>query len=274
VRYRWTISLDYLVIGHVTEDLTPEGLRLGGTVAYAGLTAHALGLGVGIVTAAADACELSTLREVAVHRVCSEETTRFENRYADDGERRTQFLRGRAAPLSIEAIPVEWREASIVHLAPVASELDPAMATSFAHPRLALTPQGWMRSWDAGGLVSRANWSRADRSLSVAWATVVSLEDVGGDWALVERWGKDANALAVTQGALGATVFWGGRRRSFRAPEVEVVDPTGAGDVFAGCFFTRFYQTGDAWDAARQAVLCASESVTAAGMTGISRRRA
>jgi len=240
-------------------------------VAYAGLTAHALGLDVGIVTAAADACELGALRGVAVHRVPSAETTRFENRYTDAGERRTQFLRGRAASLSVESVPVEWRDASIAHLAPVANELDAAMATSFVHPRLALTPQGWMRSWDAGGLVSRASWERAEAALSAAWATVVSLEDIGGDWALAERWGREANALAVTQGAMGATVFWRGRRRSFRAPKVEVVDLTGAGDVFAGCFFTHFYQAGDAWDAARQAVLLASESVTAVGMAGISR---
>ena len=45
--------VDYLVIGHVAHDLTPQGPRLGGTVAYSALTAQALGLRVGIVTAAA-----------------------------------------------------------------------------------------------------------------------------------------------------------------------------------------------------------------------------
>ncbi len=43
--------VDYLVIGHVAHDLTPEGPRLGGTVAYSALTARALGLRVGVVTA-------------------------------------------------------------------------------------------------------------------------------------------------------------------------------------------------------------------------------
>ena len=43
--------VDYLVIGHVAHDLTPEGFRLGGTTAYSALTAQALGLRVGIVTA-------------------------------------------------------------------------------------------------------------------------------------------------------------------------------------------------------------------------------
>ena len=46
--------VDYLVIGHVAHDLTPEGPRLGGTVAYSALTARALGLRVGVVTAAGE----------------------------------------------------------------------------------------------------------------------------------------------------------------------------------------------------------------------------
>jgi hypothetical protein len=42
--------INYLIIGHLTRDLTPSGPRIGGTAAYAGLTANALGLRVGIVT--------------------------------------------------------------------------------------------------------------------------------------------------------------------------------------------------------------------------------
>ena len=40
--------VDYLIIGHITLDLTPDGPRLGGTVTYSALMAQALGLRVGI----------------------------------------------------------------------------------------------------------------------------------------------------------------------------------------------------------------------------------
>ena len=43
-------KVDYLIIGHFSKDLTPDGARLGGTTAYAALTARALGLRVGIVS--------------------------------------------------------------------------------------------------------------------------------------------------------------------------------------------------------------------------------
>ena len=35
--------VDYLIIGNLSCDITPEGPRLGGTAAYAALTGHALG---------------------------------------------------------------------------------------------------------------------------------------------------------------------------------------------------------------------------------------
>ena len=43
--------IDYLVIGHLTKDITPQGPQLGGTAAYAARTAQAMGLRVGMVTA-------------------------------------------------------------------------------------------------------------------------------------------------------------------------------------------------------------------------------
>jgi hypothetical protein len=46
-------GIDYLVIGHISSDLTPDGPRIGGTVAYAGKTAHALGCRTVMLTSAA-----------------------------------------------------------------------------------------------------------------------------------------------------------------------------------------------------------------------------
>ena len=36
--------IDYLIIGHISQDITPSGIQLGGTAAYAALTARACGL--------------------------------------------------------------------------------------------------------------------------------------------------------------------------------------------------------------------------------------
>ena len=56
--------VDYLVIGHVTHDLTPSGSRLGGTAAYSALTAQALGMRVGVFTASGTEADLSALQDI------------------------------------------------------------------------------------------------------------------------------------------------------------------------------------------------------------------
>ncbi|MCX7976172.1 MAG: hypothetical protein N2646_03770, partial [Bellilinea sp.] len=71
--------VDYLVIGHLTRDLTPEGPRLGGTVAYSGLTARALGLKVGVVTACDPDLPLNEVNELTLAIRYSDTTTTFKN---------------------------------------------------------------------------------------------------------------------------------------------------------------------------------------------------
>ena len=80
------------------------------------------------------------------------------------------------------------------------------------------------------------------------------------------------NILVVTEGAAGAVLYWNGDRRRFRAPTVDEVDATGAGDIFATAFFVRLLNTRDPWEATRFAVLLASHSVERAGLDGIPTR--
>lgn len=77
--------VDYLIIGHVSQDLTPHGAVLGGTAAYAGLTARALGQRVGLVTSTAAGLDLHPLSSLDIHNVPAASSTTFENRYMLDG---------------------------------------------------------------------------------------------------------------------------------------------------------------------------------------------
>ena len=83
--------VDYLVIGHVARDLTPDGVRLGGTAAYSALTARALGLRVGIVTASGSAVSLEPLSDIPLISITSNSSTTYENIYQEQG--RVQYLR-------------------------------------------------------------------------------------------------------------------------------------------------------------------------------------
>ena len=259
--------VDYLVIGHVAHDLTPEGARLGGTVAYSALTARALGLRVGMVTSVGPETSLESLKDIPIISIESPQSTTFENIYTKQG--RLQYLRAQATQIDLNRVPEAWRRASIIHLGPIANEVVPTLPQGFSPTLLGLTPQGWMRKWDAEGRVSPTDWTDPSAALAQAGAVIISREDVGGDDEVIEHMSHQTGVLAVTEGAAGAVLYWNGDRRRFRAPEMDEVDATGAGDVFATAFFVRLFKTRDPWEATRFATLIASRSVTRIGLAGI-----
>jgi len=259
--------VDYLVIGHVAHDLTPSGPRLGGTVSYAALTARALGLRVGAVSAFGKETALDALTGIPIISVASPQSTTFENIYTEHG--RVQYLRAQATPVDFNSVPEAWRRTPIIHLAPLANEIDSSLPKGFSPMLLGITPQGWMRQWDAEGRVSPSAWSNAEDALRQANAVVMSREDVGGDDELIEHMAHQTRLLVVTEGAAGSVLHWHGDRRRFRALQVEEVDATGAGDIYAAAFFVRLHNTHDPWEAARFATLLASYTVTRVGLDGI-----
>lgn len=260
-------SVDYLLVGHVAVDLTPAGKQLGGTVSYAALTARALGLRVGIVTSVGEDAPLEFLDGTQIYNIPSEQSTVFENIATERG--RKQILHHRASEITFEHIPLVWRYAPIVHLAPIAQEVDAKMVGQFPNSWVGVTPQGWMRAWDEKGSVVAKAWENSEQVLGEAGGVVLSLEDINRDLELAERMAHRASLLCLTEGKEGAVMHWHGDRRRFRPPVVQEVDATGAGDIFAAAFFTRLFRTRDPWEAARFATHLAAYSVTRVGLNGI-----
>jgi sugar/nucleoside kinase (ribokinase family) len=259
--------VDYLVIGHLSCDLTPQGPRLGGTAAYSALTARALGLRVGVVTAWGGEVPLRVLDGVRVVSLPAEHSTTFENITSPDG--RVQVLHHVAPPLLLEHIPDVWQRAPIVHIGPIAQEGKSLVDAQLGASLLGLTPQGWLRKWDGDGRVRPCPWPEAAEVLPKVGAVVISDEDVGADEDQIEAMATSSRILAVTEGPAGVRLFWNGDLRRFQAPEKAEVDATGAGDIFAAAFFYRLYTTRDPWAAARFATHVASFSVTRPGLEGI-----
>lgn len=259
--------IDYLIIGHLTCDLTPQGLRLGGTAAFSSLTARALGVRVGIVTAWGGEIPLTPLQDIPVVSFPAEHSTTFENRYYPQG--RVQVIHSIAPNLDYHMVPELWRQAAIVHLGPVAQEVEPGLIRHFPDSLIGLTPQGWLREWDREGHVSPGEWPEASFMLQQAGAAVISVEDVGGDEERIEEMASNCRILAVTEASHGARLYWNGDVRRFRPPEVPEVDATGAGDIFAAAFFVRLYLTRDPWEAARFATQLSAYSVTRIGLESV-----
>jgi sugar/nucleoside kinase (ribokinase family) len=250
---------EFVVIGHATRDLLRDGSwRLGGGVAYAGATAGRLGLRVGVLTSAPPDV-ISVLRvalpDAAIVNIPASEATTFENIY--DAAGRRQFLRARAAILTLEHLPPAWAEARIVLLAPLAQEVDPSFAQAFPGALVAAAPQGWLRGWDAQGAVSPGPLDVAPQLLPHVRALILSRDDLllpDADPAqkeqadtVIHMWASQTPLVAVTRGAAGADLYArGAPAESFSGVTAHEVDPTGAGDVFAAAFLCWLDRTGDA----------------------------
>ena len=258
--------VDYLVIGHLTIDQNTDGAILGGTAAYAALTAQALGLRVGVVTSWGEEIQLGKLGEIPIVNIHSPESTVFVNTYQE--KKRTQIVKSVAKKMEFEHIPTAWQSSKIVHLGPVAREVNPEMITKFQSTLIGVTPQGWMRDWDEGGNVCVSDWFDAS-VIQNAGAVVLSPEDVDNNEDLIDEIVSSCPVVAVTEAEAGVRLYWNGDVRRFRAPEMQEVDPTGAGDIFASAFFSRLYTTRDPWEAARFANCLSAYSVSRPGLSAI-----
>ncbi len=257
--------IDYLVIGHASRDLTPTGAQVGGAVSFSGRTAQVLGCRAAVLTSAGPDMDMAAaLPHMSLHNIPARQSTSFENVYTADG--RTQTLHNRAQPITAADIPADWRRAGILHLGPIANEIDPDIIHLFSNSLVGVTPQGWLRGWDDDGRVHPQPWPAAEQILPQVAAVILSREDLLDEEMLAQyrRWSP---LLALTDGRRGCTLFCGDETRHFPAPQVEEAEPTGAGDIFAAAFLVRLWQTaGNPWEAARFANEIAAQSVTQIGL--------
>ncbi|HYO88165.1 MAG TPA: PfkB family carbohydrate kinase [Candidatus Limnocylindrales bacterium] len=262
------IAPDYLLIGHVTADLTPQGRVAGGTVSYAVRTAHAFGLHVAVLTSTMpDDPVLDEIRPYAHELIVlpATETTTYENIYTSEG--RVQYVRGVAAPIEPADIPAHFRQAKVVHLAPIAGEINPSIAALFApEANVLLTLQGWLRRWDADGRVHFKHWFDPE-ALQHMDIVVFSEEDIVESPQMEQEFHSAVEHVFVTRAEKGGTHYHWGVPRQFSTNPVEAVNPTGAGDIFATSLLASLFNLGNDFERATQ-VACAlgAHAVTRVGL--------
>ncbi|RPI54752.1 MAG: hypothetical protein EHM49_02795 [Deltaproteobacteria bacterium] len=256
----------YLLVGALTRDLTKEGFRFGGTVAYAGLTAMALGYSVTVFTTCApDEPVHEILPGAAIHILDSPATTTFLNQDTPSG--RIQQLLATARHIQPNMVSQNFYSADIIHIAPVADECPWELMEVFPRGRFMATLQGWSRTWDSSGLVSHQRI--LPKQLAGFYAVVLSIEDLDGDLAYARALAGMVPIFVVTEGYLGARLFWQGSERVFSAHKVQEKDSCGAGDIFAAAFFSALDQGYSPGAAVKFANRLAAFSVSRPGLASV-----
>lgn len=259
---------DFVAIGHITLDRFGDTVQPGGAALFAAVTAHRLGLSVGLLTSHAEDFPLELIPpQIEVVSVPSAETTKFTHGRARGA--RVMTVESLARPLGTEDVPADWRDASIVLLAPVLDEVDPLVAVSFPESTIAAAAQGWLRARESDGVLTPRSWAPPDVLVGLLQAVFLSREDVAGQEARVVELYQRIPMGIVTADRDGALLFVNGERYEVHARRAVEIDATGAGDVFAAAFLVHYHRGGDPWEAAAAAACAGSLAVEGEGWTSL-----
>ena len=252
-------------------DDTPASITIGGGGQAANFCAWAVALGEPsrLVTRIGDdesgkrlVADLES-RGVEVRPVwAAEPTGAIAVLIAPDGGRTMATQRGASVGLSPEDLDEAWfRDARLLHVPAYSLFLEPLASATRAAIRIVREAKGMLAVdlSSAAGLraygPSRMAYVLARLTPEVLFATEKEAETLAVPLESL------AQVPVLKRGALGCTVFG----RDIAAPDVDAIDPTGAGDAFAAAFCVAWLRGATPVEAAENAVNAASRSVSLVG---------
>jgi sugar/nucleoside kinase (ribokinase family) len=128
-----------------------------------------------------------------------------------------------------------------------------------------------MRYWDSVGTIKHAASPVPGglQELPSNAFVVVSMEDLDHRPDRKRDYSELARLVAVTNGRENACLYHSGKGFEVPAFDAELVDPTGAGDVFAAALFVRYLECGDLMEAARFAHAAAALNIERRGVGAV-----
>ena len=267
------------LIGNPTRDHIVNGPKhvkaFGGTVLYAGLFLARSGCEVTIIGKGDDEMK-NWIERQGISTTYFSQTSRvveFKNVYVLN--RREQFARS-GEKIYLPEVPDTAFRSKAILVGSVLQEVDPEIVRAPRQGLLMLEAQGFMRylssegkvlhrkSGDAEAVVRNCDILKVDEA-----EAAVLTASTGVNAAARVLYQMGPKIVIITCGEKGVTIFDGTRMIRIRAPKAEVVDPTGAGDVFGAAFLIRYLQTEDLIQAGIFASAAAAISMTEFGTVAV-----
>jgi len=285
------VSLEVVLVGHIVIDTIVKGMRrwqsLGGTVVYGAFAALRHEAKPSIVSKVGEdfpdeyflflsrnGIDLSNVRVVRATR-----TTRFKLTYRDSTRELT--LQSKAEDITAYDVELINLDGKIVIAGPVIGELAPSIL-EFIHSRAALTAvdlQGYLRTAKVKGEVRLSRSEAAVKALESADIVHADADEAGVLTGLephnAAAWivSRGPKAALVTMGSEGAYVAT--TDRVLFVPSLEpsqVVDTTGAGDIFLTIFTVEYARGTSIEEAAAMAAAAVSFRVERHGFDSLRER--
>jgi len=250
-------TFDLTVIGHFSLDnITLPGKQpcatLGGAVAYVSLIARVLGASASVISNVGSdfpKTYMSQLRDAGVDvsqiiTMPSDRTTSFELTYNQDLSSRELRLKSQGHPITLKELPSSFH-AKALHVAPIASEISYEIVKQLRDrcDCLSIDPQGMTRQFDKNGYVTNNSQmdSRLLKLVDIYKSSKDEIQILTGKTDLEEAIKSihkmGPKTVIATIGAKGSVLCT--QDKFFDIPaykSTQLVDPTGAGDVFIGAY--------------------------------------
>jgi hypothetical protein len=274
-------QLKYVCVGHQSQDVhigthgAREPAEHGGASLFTALTTW---LVTGELVAVVSATGHGAVQEAASNgleaysNIASPQTI-FEDWREGDSRRQRLVSRAPAIDQSLEPLGQRGRNATAVFACPLLDELPLDCRSWFWSEFAALIPQGWFRHIDSNGIITLVPPDVSQ--ITGPWDLIVLSHEEAAAIGDLAAWKKLARVLAVTEGSRGATIYSDDEIEHVPAfLPAEVVDTTGAGDVWAAAFAIRFMETRNITEAGRFASAAGAICVSRRGLRGVPESRA
>ena len=248
-------AIDYIVLprlGIVSQSL-------GGSPTFVSIAARKLDAQVGVISKVGGDFPNNYIKLLrsdkvdlfGVRKVKSVSTTSFVIKYVN--EYRRLLLKSRAPPILQEDVPPMFK-AKIIHVAPIVGEISFEVIEELRKKAdmLSLDPQGLLRKLDSNGRVSLKKLvdRRVLEQIDIYKSSLQEIRKIARSRSL-EASMKEIHDLGtriviVTLGRKGSAILFDEMFRRIPAIQPkELIDPTGAGDVFAGAFLAEYLNNKD-----------------------------
>jgi len=276
--------LDVVVIGHIAIDrnVLPWGTVenvLGGAPTYAGMALKTLKKNVGLVSKVGRDFEDFSfytkhgidIKGVSIGGLL---TTRFENIYDIDGERK-QICKCGVSHITSDDIPELYRKARSFYISPITNEVEVELIKQLKREDniIMLDPQGLFRKITENGRVEIA--LREDFKDFLKYVDIIkigkseaSVFGIGVEKILSYLICAGPKIAIVTLGNKGCMFSVGDKIETVHCLKVDAKDFTGAGDVFGATFLATYMDTLNVRESIKSASIAAGLKIRHMGPDG------
>lgn len=280
-------AFDTIIVGNLSVDknMWPKGQienALGGAPTYSGSTFTSLGRKTGIFSTVGRDHFSEVLRfcrskniDTTGLLVSKHRTMIFQNSYNQDGTRKQKCL-NKAPELFIKDIPKNYMDSEAFYVSPLAGEVDEKLLKGLRRKGniLMLDPQGLMRIIGKNGDVDIVlNKNMLERIFRLVDIVKIGKDEFNAfdmdEKEIFDMLQKTGVRIAIiTKGKDPVMISYGGRLFEIQTLNVEVEDPTGAGDVFGAAFLSEYMTGFDVEEAAKFATTAAGLKIKYKGSSG------